>query len=573
MLGLNWIVVAIVVPMYATAAVALGRVDPILLVPRPEWNPAAWQTSDLFAVLRDLFGGGLGKVWLRTTAFVLAATAISILVGYPVAYFLARFSGRRRGLYLALVLAPLWIPFMMRMLAWVGLLERDGLVNRLLSWVGISPIAWLSGRPEVVVLGLVYGYIPFFILPLFATLDQVPESTLEAGKDLGASPWQTFLRVTLPQSRPGLLAGAALISLPMFGDFFTTNMLSGSPSTRMIGNEVDFYINQARMGGARGAAITLILVVFTALLLVYYLRQLARSSRERPLPSVERAATTAGPVARLLRLWTWVYMLWALIPAALAVLFSFNAGRSRSFWQGASLRWYLSDDSVFNNPALRNALAQTLRLATATTILTVPLGLGLALGVTRWRGRVRTWGNFLVLVPLVIPELVLAVGLFFAVSELYRFLPFGTDAQVFGHVAFVLPVVVVILQARLLALGTSFEETAMDLGASPSGAIRRVLVPLLAPALVAAAAFSLVISMDDFVLSQFLSGGESSITVPMRLYVAARSLSTPAINALATLMLFANGCILAAAWIGLRAYRRRGLSATDSRQVLRLATG
>ena len=135
------------------------------------------------------------------------------------------------ALYVALVLTPLWIPYMMRMLAWVGLLSRDGIVNSLLGRVGIEPIAWLSGKPLVVIMGLVYGYIPFLILPLFVVLDRVPESTLEAGRDLGGSGWDTFRRVTLPQSRPGLLAGIALISLPMFGDFYTTNLLSGSPTT------------------------------------------------------------------------------------------------------------------------------------------------------------------------------------------------------------------------------------------------------------------------------------------------------------------------------------------------------
>ena len=554
--GIAWTLVAVAVPLYVILAITFGRNDPILFLARPEWNPAAWRATQFSSVLDDLFAGGLGRVWLRTTTYVFLASSICIVIGYPVAYFLARCAQRGRGLYLALVLTPLWIPYMMRMLAWVGVLSRDGLVNSLLEKVGVAPTAWLAGKPIVVIMGLVYGYIPFLILPLFVVLDRVPESTLEAGRDLGASGWATFRRVTFPQSMPGLLAGIALISLPMFGDFFTTNLLSGSPTTRMIGNEIDFYINESQTSGARGAGITLLLVLFTAVFMIYYLVKSGRSARNQPAQSIERSRSDR-PGGRVLRWWTWGYILWMLIPVVMAVAFSFNAGRSRSIWQGPSLRWYLSDASVFHSDALRSALGQTLRLAALTTIITVPLGLGLALGITRWRGRVRAASSMLVLVPLAIPEIVLAVGLFFAVSELYDFIPFGTYAQLLGHVVFMLPVAVLIIEGRLLLVGPSYEETAMDLGASPLRAAVRALLPMLVPALLAAALFTVVASMDDFVISQFLSGGESSITVPMRLYVSARSLSTPATNALATLLLLADAFVITVALLALRWFRRR----------------
>jgi spermidine/putrescine transport system permease protein len=273
--------------------------------------------------------------------------------------------------------------------------------------------------------------------------------------------------------------------------------------------------------------------------------------------SIERSPSERSR-AHVLKWWTWGYILWMLVPVVMAVAFSFNAGSSRSVWQGASLRWYLSSTSVFKDDALRSALAQTLRLAALTTIITVPLGLGLAMGLTRWKRWMRSASSILVLVPLAIPEIVLAIGLFFAITELYRFIPFGTPAQLIGHVVYMLPVVVLIIEARLLLVGPSYEETAMDLGAPPARATGRVLIPMLTPALLAAALFTMVGSMDDFVISQFLSGGQSSITVPMRLYVAARSLSTPATNALATLLLLANLTIIAVVLLGLKWFRRRG---------------
>jgi spermidine/putrescine transport system permease protein len=555
-LGIAWTIIAVVVPLYVIVAITFGHTDPILGLSQPIWNPAGWRTAQFSYVIHDLFGGGLGRVWVRTTVYVVVATSISILIGYPVAYFLARCVRRGRAIYLVLVLTPLWIPYMMRMLAWIGLLSTDGIINTLLRLVGIAPIPWLSGKPIVVIMGLVYGYIPFLILPLFVVLDRVPESTLEAGRDLGASRRSTFRRITLPQSVPGLLAGIALLSLPMLGDFYTTNLLSGSPSTSMIGNQIDFYINQSQTSGSRGAAITLLLVAFTAIFMLYYLLRSGSASRHGPTQSIERPPSE-GSGGRVLRWWTWGYILWMLLPVVLAVAFSFNAGRSRSVWQGASLRWYASNASVFKDDTLRSALGQTLRLAALTTVITVPLGLGLAMGLTRWTRWKRSASSVLVLVPLAIPEIALAVGLFFAVSELYHVIPFGTPAQLIGHVIFMLPVVVLIIEARLLLVGPSYEETATDLGASPLRAARRVLIPMLMPALLGAALFTMVGSMDDFVISQFLSGGQSSVTVPMRLYVAARSLSTPATNALATLLLLANLVIVASALLGLRWFRRR----------------
>jgi spermidine/putrescine transport system permease protein len=174
----------------------------------------------------------------------------------------------------------------MRMMSWVNLLSPDGQVNRWLdtiaSWFSVEfvPPDWLAGNHLVVILGLVYGYIPFFILPLFAALDRIDEATLEASRDLGASSSQTFWRVTWPLSRYGVLGGLVIIMLPMFGDYYTPNLLSGSPRTRMYGNTIDQFINQTTSGGALGAALTIILMIFVAGLMVYYLRSINRASEE-----------------------------------------------------------------------------------------------------------------------------------------------------------------------------------------------------------------------------------------------------------------------------------------------------
>jgi len=130
-----------------------------------------------------------------------------------------------------------------------------------------------------VILGLVYGYVPFLILPLFAAIDRIDQSQIEASRDLGASPGRTFLRVTLPLSKQGILAGTVIIMLPMFGDYYTPDLLSGNPKTSMIGNQIYNFMH-TRAGGPTGASMTLVLSAFVAVLMLYYLFSVARATRE-----------------------------------------------------------------------------------------------------------------------------------------------------------------------------------------------------------------------------------------------------------------------------------------------------
>jgi len=282
--GIVWLIVLFVVPFYAVMAVAFGTVD-LLSQPVPIWNPLEWNVGWVLEVLDRLAPGGtFWGVALRTIEYVALAVGLSLLIGYPVAYYIARHAGRTKSLLLILVIAPLWISYLMRMLAWVNLLAPDGYVNRFLMFINVlgEPRDWLGGQASTVVLALVYGYIPFMILPLYAALDRIDRSHLEAARDLGASPLSTFLHVTLPLSKTGILGGAVLIALPMFGDYYTPNIVSGAPQTSMIGNQIDLYFH----GGPQptiGAAITVVLAAFLTVLMAYYIWTIHRASREARL--------------------------------------------------------------------------------------------------------------------------------------------------------------------------------------------------------------------------------------------------------------------------------------------------
>ena len=270
---------------------------------------------------------------------------------------------------------------------------------------------------------------------------------------------------------------------------------------------------------------------------------------------------------RFLALYTWIYLAWAIVPVVIAIGFSFNAGRSRSVWQGFSLEWWIHnpDLSVLHDPTLTSAIRQSLVLAVATMCIATPIGVALALGLARWRGRGAGSANFLMLLPLVTPEIVLATGIFFTLVFLYPFPDPGTVGQVFGHVTWSIPYVVVVLRGRIFSVGADLEEAAMDLGAPPLDALRRVLLPALTPAVFAAFTIVFALSIDDFVTSQFLSTDVKTQTVPMLIYSSGRTAPNPALNATATLMLVISLAAIAVGLGGMRVLsKRQGVQAESS---------
>jgi spermidine/putrescine transport system permease protein len=272
-----WLIVFFALPFYVVLSVAFGTVEPLFRTPLPVYQFWWWDFATFAETAQKFYAGD--RVYLdpliRTLLYVGAASLTCLVIGYPVAYYTARSAGRLRGLILVLLVAPFWISYLMRIYAWQSLLQPDGYVNDIIGVFGVEPFVWI-GRPITVVLALVYGYIPFMILPLFGFLDRIPSSLLEAGRDLGASPFQTFRRVTFPLSKPGILAGLVIVSLPMFGDYYT-NDLMGSESTSMFGNLIDNAVGSAGQGPEAGSLV-LILIAIVMIPMLYYLRSTKRAT-------------------------------------------------------------------------------------------------------------------------------------------------------------------------------------------------------------------------------------------------------------------------------------------------------
>jgi ABC-type spermidine/putrescine transport system permease subunit I len=287
--GLLWLVAFFLVAFYAIISVGFGNVN-TLYEPIPHWNPLDWNVGYMWEAIKAVVPGG--ETWddvVRTLIYVVIAVALSLGIGYPVAWYAARHAGRWRGPLLIALVLPFWISYLMRMYAWTNLLDSGGYATKVLHALSIDALLgslglldgndWLGGQHVTVILALVYGYIPYLILPLYAALDRIDQSYIEAARDLGASPAGAFWRVVLPMSRTGTLAGVVLIALPMFGDYYTPDLISGSPKTAMIGN----VINTDLLGGPAkpiGSAITLLLSLFLLVLMVYYLRSLRAEQRQ-----------------------------------------------------------------------------------------------------------------------------------------------------------------------------------------------------------------------------------------------------------------------------------------------------
>lgn len=202
----------------------------------------------------------LRSFWIAGVAMVLC-----LLLGFPLALFIAR-SGERRNLYLSLVILPFWTSFLIRIYAWMFLLRDTGLINTALMGLGLihEPLPMLYNDCAVI-LGLVYGFLPFMVLPLYATLERLDKSLFEAAADLGARPLETFWRVTVPLAKPGIRAGAILVFVPCLGTFLTSDLLGGS-KTILIGNLVQNQFTASR-DWPFGASASLLLMAVTMALL------------------------------------------------------------------------------------------------------------------------------------------------------------------------------------------------------------------------------------------------------------------------------------------------------------------
>jgi putrescine transport system permease protein len=282
-----WLVAFFLLPFFIVVKISLSQVA----VAQPPYEPlldvsAGWE--GLKAFFGALTGGNYGTlasddlyVWsyLKSLSVAAISTAILLLIGYPVAYALARAPRQWQGVLVLLIVLPFWTSFLIRVYAWMNILQHDGLLNTALMALRIidTPVSWLA-TDSAVYIGIVYSYFPFMVLPLYAALERMDRSLLEAAADLGAPPWRAFLSVTVPLSLPGIIAGSLLCFIPITGEFVIPDLL-GSSSTSMIGQTLwlEFFGNRD-WPVASALAVVLLAILLTPIM-IYRQREAAALER------------------------------------------------------------------------------------------------------------------------------------------------------------------------------------------------------------------------------------------------------------------------------------------------------
>jgi putrescine transport system permease protein len=268
-----WLVVFFLLPFALVLAIAFGTNAPDSAPPVELGlnlgNFALLFTDDLYVT-----------AWLSSLRIAATSTVVALLLGYPMAYAIARAAPNRRPLLLMLVILPFWTSFLIRVYAWIGLLAENGILNQFLRWTGLAADpGTILGSEWAVHLGIVYAYLPFMVLPLYASLEKLDGSLLEAAADLGAKPFAVFLTVTLPLSLPGIVAGCLLVFIPAVGEFVIPDLLGGT-DTLMIGKVLwdEFFTNS---DWPLASAVAICLLVLLVGPIALFQRQQAKSLERR----------------------------------------------------------------------------------------------------------------------------------------------------------------------------------------------------------------------------------------------------------------------------------------------------
>jgi spermidine/putrescine transport system permease protein len=261
--GAVWLLLFFLVPLGILMAISFGTTDDL------GNSIYGWHPSNYADAFDPLFA----PVLLRSVGYAFATVVLCLAIGYPIAYYIARFGGRRKNALIALVVLPFFVNYLVRTYAWVAILGDEGVFNGAAN----TDIRFLN-TPYAVIGGLVYGYLAFMILPIYAALDRMDPALIEAGKDLYGSRWNTFRHVTFPHTFQGVLAGGVLVFLPAVGDFVSAQLLGG-PDEYMVGNLIQQQFFAAE-NWPFGAALTTVMMGFLLIFMVLYLRSAAKASRE-----------------------------------------------------------------------------------------------------------------------------------------------------------------------------------------------------------------------------------------------------------------------------------------------------
>jgi spermidine/putrescine transport system permease protein len=499
-----------------------------------------------------------GKLLLRSIGISATVTVITILLAYPVAYFLAFRVKKNIMTWLILINLPFWTSYLLRVLAWKIMLGNNGVINSGLEVLGFiqAPLEFLLYSRFAVILTLVHAWAAFAILPIYLSLSKIDRSLLEAAADLGESPIRTFLRVTLPLSMPGVIAAAVIEFIPTVGDYVTPMMVG--PPNGMIGQIIAaqfLVVNNMPLGAA--LTIIMMITVTTLALTFVWLSQKGTVKRREmeAVPAVADSSITSKRRFSPLLFYVVLYLLFLYIPSMMLPIFSFNDNIQMALpLKGFTVRWYVE---MVNQPGLLTALGNSFKVALPVAIVSTSLATIAAKTMTRYRLPGRGLAMGFILLPMVMPGIILAVGLLVVATSIG--VPLSLWTIGIAHVVATLPFSMLVVMARLEGFSKSLEESALDLGENGWMTFWRVTFPLILPGVGASFLLSFTTSFDEFLYALFLGGNH--VTLPVFMFTQTRFPETlPAVLALGSCIFMGSAILLGTAeWL-----RRMGTQQTNS---------
>jgi len=518
-------------------------------------------------------------------------TFLAVVAGYPVAYLLATVRGNTRNALIIWVLMPFWTSFLVRTFAWIVLLGRNGAVNDLLGGLGIldeGEAVSLIYNFTGVMIGMVHALMPLCVLTMLSVMENIDRNLTAAAGTLGARGGQAFWRVYFPLSLPGVAAGALLVFITSLGFFITPALLGGRKET-MIGQVIITQIQEILNWGFAGAISVLLLV--TVLFIFFFYDQLlgistiageSTAGKQRRSP-ISRLGGVLGrlfvagmgnlcelagaawdrllprppdqPAKRTSRGVLWLTALLVIgflaVPAFFVIPVSFTEEAFLG-WppQGFSLQWY---ERVSASPFWFDAAGRSFFVAICAAGLAMILGVPAAFVLMRERLFGRTAILALLISPIILPNIIIAVGLFYFYAKIGLI---GTSlGLILGHTVLTIPYVVVTVMALLKNYDRRLDQAAWTLGASKVRTLWHVTMPLMRSGLIAAFMFAFIISFDELTVALFVTGGDF-LTLPRKMWDDAILQVSPSLAAVATMLLaFMSVVILASELLRRRANR------------------
>lgn len=522
-----------------------------------------------------------------TTSFVVML--LSLLLGYPVAYYLASLPPARRNFVLILVLVPFWTGFLVRSFAWILLLQYSGIINRGARALGLidEPLPLMYNTFGVTV-GMVHVLMPYAILSMLVVMQGIDRDLVLAASTLGARPWPAFVRIFLPLSLSGVAASALLVFIMALG-FFITPALLGGPDDAMISQSIQQQISLTLNWGF---AALLALTLLAATLAIYWLYArtvgletlwgtvatgertvppseiagtgqggtpgpLAAAARQIGPPLAKAAKRTSGALAALAarlptggrwatpflawapKLLAWAVLAYLMLPILFVIPMSFNPTEFLEFPPtGFSLRWYRQ---YFQDPTWTSATIRSLQVGVLAALISTVLGTMAAFGLVRANVRFKMALVAFLLAPMIVPRIVIAVAVFYLYSRLHLV---GTiTGLVLSHVVIAMPLVVISVSSVLQGFDIRLEHAALTLGAARWQTFCYVVFPLILPGILSGALFAFITSFDELIIALFVTSGLFR-TLPKKMWDDIFLQVTPALAAVSTILIAVTVAVL-----------------------------